>query len=71
MLSSAVQMAQTRGWVKQSFNQDTGDFPASGEKGAPVPLVSKTEGENSSTVFTRAQLLDRAEDALAICISDG
>lgn len=53
-------MAQTRGWVKQSFNQDTGDFLASGVNGAPVPIVSKTEGKNSSTVFTRAQLLDRS-----------
>lgn len=60
MLSSAIQMVQTRGWVKQSFNRNTEDFLASGVNGAPVPLVSKTEGKNSGTVFTRAQLLNRS-----------
>jgi len=36
-------MAQTHRWVKQSFNQDTGDLLASGVNGEPVPLISKTE----------------------------
>lgn len=67
MLSSATQTVQIPGWVKQSSNQDTRDFPAPGVNArAPVLFISKIKGKNSGTVFTRAQLLDRS----CSCISN-
>lgn len=60
MLPSAIEMAQTHGWVKQPFNQDTGDSSFHEEAEQWLCLfISQAEGENTSPVFTRAQLLNR------------